>query len=41
MRIIQITDLYIGRVGDDTFGVDVRSNFLNILAEVKYLNTTT
>jgi len=38
MRIIQITDLHIGQEGEETFGVDVRTNFLNILAEAKFLN---
>ena len=36
MRIIQITDLHIGRTDENSHGVDVRSNFLNILAEVKF-----
>jgi len=36
MKIIQITDLHIGRRGEDTKQVDVRTNFLNILAEVKF-----
>lgn len=31
MRIIQITDLHIGKEGEDTHGVDVRQNFLRIL----------
>ena len=31
MRIVQITDLHVGREGEDTYGVDVRSNFLKIL----------
>ncbi|MEL6922642.1 MAG: metallophosphoesterase [Bacteroidota bacterium] len=38
MKIIQITDLHIGRRGEETHQVDVRSNFLNILAEVKFAN---
>ena len=38
MRIIQITDLHIGLAGEDTFGVDVRANFLKILEEAKKLN---
>ena len=38
MRIIQITDLHIGQAGEDTYGVDVRANFLKILAEAKALN---
>ena len=36
MRIIQITDLHIGRAEESTQGVDVRSNFLNILGEIKF-----
>lgn len=35
MKIIQITDLHIGSKGEDTQGVDVRQNFLNILEAVK------
>lgn len=35
MRIIQITDLHIGQEGEDTFGIDVRQNLLNILELVK------
>lgn len=31
MRIVQITDLHVGREGEETYGVDVRANFLNIL----------
>ena len=31
MKIIQITDLHIGRKGEDTFETDVRGNFLKIL----------
>lgn len=34
LRIIQITDLHIGKEGEDTFGVDVRGNFLKVLLEV-------
>lgn len=33
MRIVQITDLHIGQVGEDTYGVDVRANFLALLDE--------
>lgn len=36
MKIVQITDLHIGQRTDDTFKVDVRNNFLNILGEVKF-----
>lgn len=36
-RLIFITDLHIGRPGADTYGVDVRANFLNVLAEVRAL----
>ena len=36
MKIIQITDLHIGTRGENTANVDVRNNFLNILAEVKF-----
>ncbi|HFC00082.1 MAG TPA: metallophosphoesterase, partial [Phaeodactylibacter sp.] len=32
MKIIQITDLHIGAKGEDTHQIDVRTNFLNILA---------
>jgi len=35
MRIVQITDLHVGREGEDTYGVDVRSNFLKILEAVR------
>ncbi|MEM9846493.1 MAG: metallophosphoesterase [Bacteroidota bacterium] len=35
MNIIFITDLHIGAAGEDTYGVDVRQNFLNILEEIK------
>lgn len=37
MRILQITDLHVGLEGEDTYGVDVRSNFLKILASVRSL----
>jgi len=37
MKIIQITDLHIGEVGEDTRGVDVRQNFTDILRQVKRL----
>ncbi|MCI5083174.1 MAG: metallophosphoesterase [Saprospiraceae bacterium] len=30
MKIVQITDLHVGREGEETFGVDVRANFLKI-----------
>ncbi len=32
MRIIQITDLHVGEEGESTLGVDVRDNFLRVLA---------
>ncbi len=35
LKIAQITDLHIGQEGEDTYGVDVRQNFLSILAAVK------
>lgn len=38
MRIIQITDLHIGKEGEDTYGIDVRSNLLQMLEEVKAAN---
>lgn len=38
MKIIQITDLHIGREDEETMKVDVRSNFLNILDKVKEAN---
>lgn len=38
MRIIQITDLHLGQAGEDTYGIDVRANFIKILAEVKRLS---
>lgn len=31
MRIVQITDLHVGREGEDTYGVNVRENFLKVL----------
>lgn len=36
MRILQITDLHIGKVQEDTFGVDVRKNFNTILEKAKH-----
>lgn len=38
MKIIQITDLHIGRVDEETMKVDVRSNFLKILTRIKEVN---
>jgi Icc protein len=38
MRIVQITDLHVGREGEDTYGVDVRGNFLKILHLVQQKN---
>ena len=35
MRILQITDLHIGGVHEDTFGVDVRKNFDTILEKAR------
>lgn len=35
MRIVQLTDLHIGHEGEDTYGVDVRQNFLQILEKAK------
>jgi Icc protein len=37
MKIIQITDLHIGKEGEDTFGVDVRNNFLRTLKMAQVL----
>lgn len=37
IRLIQITDLHIGQPGDNTFGVDVRMNFAEILQEAAKL----
>lgn len=34
MRILQITDLHLGREGEETDGVDVRGNFDKILASI-------
>ena len=34
MRIIQLTDLHLGREGEDSHGVDVRQNFLNLLEKI-------
>ena len=36
MKIVQITDLHIGLEGQDTYNVDVRDNFLQILGEVVF-----
>lgn len=35
MRILQITDLHVGLEGEDTDGVDVRKNFVKILASIQ------
>lgn len=35
MRIVQLTDLHIGLEGEDTHGVDVRGNFLQILGKAQ------
>lgn len=37
-RIIQITDIHIGGEDQFPFGVNLRANFLNILAEVERMN---
>lgn len=34
MQIIQLTDLHIGREGEETYGVDVRGNFLRALDQI-------
>jgi Icc protein len=34
MKIVQITDLHVGKEGEDTFGIDVRANCINILQAV-------
>ncbi len=38
MRILQLTDLHIGEEGEETYGVDVRSNFLKIIDFAKTLH---
>jgi Icc protein len=35
MRIVQLTDLHVGKEGENTYGVDVRQNFLQILEKAK------
>lgn len=35
MRIVQLTDLHVGQEGENTYGVDVRQNFLQILDKAK------
>ncbi len=37
MKIIQITDLHIGKPGEETFGVDVRGNFRRTLLKAREL----
>ncbi|MCB0520959.1 MAG: metallophosphoesterase [Lewinellaceae bacterium] len=37
MKIVQITDLHIANEGTETFGVDVRQNFLDVLKAAKEL----
>lgn len=37
MRLVQITDLHVGQEGEDTYGVDVRGNFLKIKEAIKSL----
>lgn len=34
MKIVQITDLHVGLEGEDTYGVDVRANFLKIKSAI-------
>lgn len=38
MLLAQITDLHIGQTDENTYGVDVRHNFLMILGEIKTLD---
>lgn len=38
MIIVQITDLHIGQANADTYGVDIRHNFLMVLGELKTLD---
>lgn len=38
MRIIQITDLHIGKDGEPTFEIDVRANFLKMCAQIRHLS---
>lgn len=35
MRLIQISDIHIGETGEDTRGVDVRKNFLQVLESIR------
>ncbi len=35
MKIIQLTDQHLGREGEDTYGIDVRSNFIKALEIVE------
>lgn len=37
MRIIQLTDLHVGQPDADSYGVDVRGNFLNVLSKALHL----
>lgn len=37
MRIIQVSDIHIAREGIDTFGVDVRANFVHLLEHIRTL----
>ena len=39
-RWIQITDIHIGRADEDTYGIDVRSNFQRSLAAARRLHPT-
>lgn len=35
MKLIQITDLHIGKIGENSHNIDVRKNFLDVLEAVK------
>ena len=38
MKIIQLTDLHVDLEGENTFGIDIRSNFIDLLQEVVRLS---
>ncbi len=38
MKIMQVTDLHIGRADEETYGVDVKANLENIFSEVLRIN---
>lgn len=38
MRILQINDLHVAREGEDSYGVDVRANFLNMVKRLQPLD---